>query len=163
MEEFNEQEPEIEADIDWEEELEDHEYEVGNDPFLMNNEEAEQFLFQAGIRFTEEMDEIRHRDHEELDELESNTVSIDSTEDKEDLIWNHRYPGDEEDEEEYHDPTSSMKAYALKYWHYPRAPRVSDAECSSGSESDSEEISKDDYPRVSVISRARTLSSKRPC
>jgi hypothetical protein len=45
LEEFNEQEPEIEADIDWEEELEDHEYEVGNDPFLMNNEEAEQFLF----------------------------------------------------------------------------------------------------------------------
>jgi hypothetical protein len=28
LEEFNQQEPEVEADIDWEEELEDHEYEV---------------------------------------------------------------------------------------------------------------------------------------
>ncbi len=73
MEEFNKQEPEIEAAIDWEEELEDQEYEVGNDPFLMNNEEAEQFLFQAGIRFAEEMNEIRFQDHGELDELESNT------------------------------------------------------------------------------------------
>ena len=130
----------MEAIIDWEEELEDHEYEVGNDPFLMNNEEAEQFLIQAGIRFTEEMDEIRFQDNGELDELESNTVSIDSTDNKEDLLWDHGYPGDEEDEEEYHDLTPSIKTYALNHWLYPRAPRVSNAECSSGSESDSEEV-----------------------
>ena len=159
MEEFNIQEPEIRADIDWEEELEDHEYEVGNDPFLMSNEEAEQFLVQAGIRFTEEIDEIRFRDHGELDELESNTVSTASTEDEEEIIWDHGYPGEEEDEEEYHDSAPSTRAYALKYWRYYQAPRVSDAECSSGSESDSEETSQNNYPRVSVISRVRTPSS----
>jgi hypothetical protein len=145
LEEFNEQEPELEADIDWEEELEDHEYEVGNDPFIMSAEEAEQFLVQAGIRFTEEIDEIRNKDYGELDELESNTVSINSTDDKEYLEWESGYPGEEEDEEEYRDPAPSTKTYSLKYWRHPRAPCVSDAECSSGSESDSEEASHNDY------------------
>jgi hypothetical protein len=55
LEKFNEQEPDIAAAIDWEEELEDQENEVGNDPFLMNEEEAEQFLVQAGVRFAEEI------------------------------------------------------------------------------------------------------------
>ena len=64
------------AAIDWDEELEDHEYEVGDDPFLMDEEEAEQFLVQAGIRFTEEVDDIRFRDYGELDELESNTCIL---------------------------------------------------------------------------------------
>jgi hypothetical protein len=65
LEEFNKQEPEMAAAIDWEEELEDQEYEVENDPFLMNEEEAEQFLVQAGIRFAEE---IQFRDHGDLNE-----------------------------------------------------------------------------------------------
>jgi hypothetical protein len=143
LEEFNEQEPEVEADIDWEEELEDHEYEVDNDPFIMSSEEAEQFLVQAGIRFAQEVDEIQYKDYGELDELESNTVSINSTDDKEDLRWEPGYPGEEEDEEEYHDLAPSVKAYSLKYWHHPRTPCVSDAECSSGSESDSEETRQD--------------------
>jgi hypothetical protein len=160
LEEFNEQEPEMEATIDWEEELEDHDYEVGDDPFLMSTEEAEQFLAQAGIRFAEE---IRFRDHGELDELESNTLSVDSSEDREDIIWEPRYPGEEEDEDEYHDLTPSMTTCALKYWHYPRAPFVSDAECSSGSESDSEETSPDYYSRVSAIRSVQASSLKRPC
>jgi hypothetical protein len=157
LEEFNEQEPEIAAAIDWEEELEDQQYEVGNDPFLMNEEEAEQFLVQAGIRLAEE---IQFRDHGELDELESNTVSVDSTDDKEDLEWEYGHIPGEEDEEEYNDPTPSMKAYALKYWHYPR---VSDAECSSDSESDSEECSKGCYPQVHAIKRVHVSSLRRQC
>jgi hypothetical protein len=88
-------------------------------------DEAEQFLVQAGIRFTEEVDELRFRDYGEFGELESNTVSVDSTDEKDDPEWEYgTIPGEEEDEEEYNDPTSSMRAYALKYWHYPR---VSDA------------------------------------
>jgi hypothetical protein len=160
LEEFNEQEPEMMANIDWDEELEDHEYEVGNDPFLMNAKEAEQFLVQAGVRFAEE---IQFQDYGELDELESNTLSLGSTEDKEDCIWDHGYPGDEEDEDEYHDPVPLMKAYSLKYWHYPRTPRVSDAECSSGSESDSEETNENCYPQVSAITRVQAPSPRRHC
>ncbi len=161
MEEFHEQEPELEADIDWEDELEDHEYEVGNDPFLMGADEAEQFLFQAGIRFTEEFEEIRNKDFGELDELESNTVSINSTDDKEYLEWESGYPGEENDEAEYYDPAPSTKTYSSKYWRHPRVPCVSDAECSSGSESDSEETNQDDhYPRVNAIRMIPTPSQK---
>jgi hypothetical protein len=126
----------------------------------MNREEAEQFLFQAGIRFAEE---IQFRDMGDLDELESNTVSVDSTDDKEDLTWEYGdILGEEEDEEEhkYNDPTPSMKAYALKYWHYPR---VSDAECSSDSESDSEEANRDCYPHVSAIRTVQVPSLRRQC
>jgi hypothetical protein len=115
LEEFYKQEPEMAATIDWEEELEDHEYEVGNDPFLMNADEAEQFLVQAGIRFKEEVNELRFRDYGEFDELESNTVSVDSTDKKDDPEWKYgTIPGEEEDEEEYNDPTPSVRAYALK-------------------------------------------------
>jgi hypothetical protein len=46
---------------------------------------------------------------------------MDSTDNKEVFAWEYGHiPGEEEDEEEYNDPTPSMKAYALKYWHYPR-------------------------------------------
>jgi hypothetical protein len=119
LEEFNKEEPEITTAIDWEEELEDQESEVGDDPFLMSTDQAEQFLFQAGIRFQEEVDELRFKYHGEFDEFQSNTVSLDSTYEKEDPKWEYgRIPG-EEDEEEYNDPTPSMRAYALKYWHHP--------------------------------------------
>jgi hypothetical protein len=127
----------------------------------MSSEEAEQFLVQAGIRFTEEIDEIRNKDYGELDELESNTISINSTDDQEYLKWESGYPGEEEDEEEYHDPAPSTRTYSLKFWRHPRAPCVSDAECSSGSESDSEETSQDDYyPRVNAIRVLQTPSKK---
>jgi hypothetical protein len=89
LEEFNREESEIAAAIDWEEELEDQENEVGNDPFLMSTEEAEQFLFQAGIRFQEEVDELRFKDYGEFDELESNTVSLDSSDEKDEPEWDY--------------------------------------------------------------------------
>jgi hypothetical protein len=86
----------------------------------MNTEEAEQFLMQAGIRFKEEFDELRFKDYGELDELESNTVSLDSSDEKDEPEWEYgKIPGEEE-EEEYRDPTPSMRAYALKCWHYPQ-------------------------------------------
>jgi hypothetical protein len=60
-----------------------------------------------------------------------------------------------------------MKAYALKYWHYPRVSDAgcssSDAENSSGSESDSEETSKDCYFQVSAIERVPVSSLIRQC
>jgi hypothetical protein len=106
LEEFNREEPEIAAAIDWEEEFEDQENEVGNDPFLMSREEAEQFLTQAGIRFQEEMNEIRFKDYGEFHEMEPNTVSLDSSEEKDEPQWEYgKVPG-EEDEEEYNDTHS---------------------------------------------------------
>jgi hypothetical protein len=160
LEEFNREEPEIAAAIDWEEELEDQEYEVGNDPFLMNTEEAEQFLIQAGIRFKEEVDELRFKDYGEFDELESNTVSLDSSDEKDEPEWEYRNIPGEEEEEEYNDPTPSMRAYALKYWHYPR---VSDAECSSDSDLDPEKSEEKWQPQVHTIIRVNMSSLRRQC
>ncbi len=155
MEESNEQEPEEESTfINWEEELEDPEFKVGNDPFLMTTEEAEQFLAQAGIHFT---------DYGEFEELESDTVSVDSSDDPEYPLWDYRYPGEEDDEEEYRDPAPPTKANVLQYWDYLQEPRVSDAECSSGSESDSEETSHDYYPRVSAITWVQDSPPGKTC
>jgi hypothetical protein len=156
LEESNEQEPEEEEStfINWEEELEDPEFKVGNDPFLMTTEEAEQFLAQAGIHFT---------DYGEFEELESDTVSGDSSDDPEYPIWDYRYPGEEDDEEEYRDPAPPTKANVLQYWDYLQEPRVSDAECSSGSESDSEETSHDYYPRVSAITWVQDSPPGKTC
>jgi hypothetical protein len=159
LEEFNREEPEIAAAIDWEEELEDQENEVGDDPFLMSREEAEQFLTQAGIRFQEEVDELRFKDYGEFDELESNTVSLDSLDEKDEPEWEYgKIPG--EDEEEYNNPSPSMRAYALKHWHYPR---VSDAECSTDSDSDSEKSDVRWYPQVHAIKTVNVSSLRRQC
>jgi hypothetical protein len=92
LEEFNVEEPGLAIihDIYWEEELKDYEYGGGEDPFLMNEEEAEQFLVQASIQF---------KDYGELDELESITVSLDSTDKKEGSEWDYDDDAPSEEEE----------------------------------------------------------------
>jgi hypothetical protein len=92
--------------------------------------------------------------------LESNTVSLDSSDEKDEPEWDYGKIPWEEDEEECNDPTPSMRAYALKYWHYPR---VSDAECSTHSDSDSEKDDVKRYPQVHAIKRVNVSSLRRLC
>ena len=92
--------------------------------------------------------------------MESNTVSLDSSDEKDEPEWEYgKIPG-EKDMEEYNDPTPSMRAYALKYWHYPR---VSDAECSTDSDLDSEQSDVKWYPQVHAIKRVNVSSLRRQC
>ncbi len=52
------------------------------------------------------MDELRFKDYGEFDELESKTVSLDSSDEKDEPEWKYgKVPG-EEDEEEYNDTHS---------------------------------------------------------
>jgi hypothetical protein len=145
LEEFNEEEPKPVAIHDVnreEEELEDYnEYEEDDEPLLMNEEEAEQFLVQAGIQF---------KDYGEFDELESNTVSLNSPDDRKYSEWEYESTSSEEEGEEYNDPTPSMRAYALKYWYHPRRP---DTENSSDSDSGSKNSKKKWYTQLNVIQK----------
>ncbi len=113
LEKCNEEEPELVAnnDVGRENELEDCDQngDEGDPPLILNAEEAPQILAQAGIQLA---------DYGYFYEMEFNTVSLTSDDNQVDSEWELETTSSEE--EEYNDPTPSMKAYAMKHWGHPR-------------------------------------------